>query len=197
VDFVAVLDQAIALLRQRGRLTYRTLQLQFQLDTEHLEALKDELIKGQRLAADEDGEVLVWTGDTATPVSVASPTSLPAPSPATSSPPDAERRQLTVLFCDLVDSTALSSGRVPAGCGYCFGTSPHPSERGQSASDHHSKPVFKTPSTPRNLHLSTRSPSTRRSSTHTSFAQFLAVCRRSKLVAMGTSRHPRCSPLCT
>ena len=55
VDFVAVVDQAIALLRQRGRLTYRTLQLQFQLDAEHLEALKDELIKGQRLATDEDG----------------------------------------------------------------------------------------------------------------------------------------------
>ena len=55
MDFVAVVDQAIALLRQRGRLTYRTLQLQFQLDDEHLEALKDELIKGQRLATDEDG----------------------------------------------------------------------------------------------------------------------------------------------
>ena len=26
MDFVAVMDQAIALLRQRGRLTYRTLQ---------------------------------------------------------------------------------------------------------------------------------------------------------------------------
>ena len=32
MDFVAVVDQVIALLRQRGRLTYRTLQLQFQLD---------------------------------------------------------------------------------------------------------------------------------------------------------------------
>jgi hypothetical protein len=46
VDFVTVVDQAIALLRQRGRLTYRTLQLQFQLDEAHLEALKDELIYG-------------------------------------------------------------------------------------------------------------------------------------------------------
>ena len=71
MDFVAVVDQAIALLRQRGRLTYRTLQLQFQLDAEHLEALKDELIEGQRLAADEAGRVLVWTGDTATPASPA------------------------------------------------------------------------------------------------------------------------------
>jgi hypothetical protein len=52
------------------------------------------------------------------------------------------------------------SGRVPAGYGYCFGTSPNPSERGQSAGDHHSKPVFKTPSTPLDLHLNTLSPST-------------------------------------
>jgi hypothetical protein len=59
VDFVAVVDQAIALLRQRGRLTYRTLQLQFQLDDEHLQALTDELIEGQCLAVDEAGRVLV------------------------------------------------------------------------------------------------------------------------------------------
>ena len=32
VDFVAVVDQAIALLRQRGRLTYRTLQRQCTVD---------------------------------------------------------------------------------------------------------------------------------------------------------------------
>jgi hypothetical protein len=45
VDFGVVLDQAIALLRQRGRLTYRTLQRQFQLDDEVLEDLKEELIE--------------------------------------------------------------------------------------------------------------------------------------------------------
>ena len=32
MDFVAVLDQVITLLRQRGRLTYRTLKRQFELD---------------------------------------------------------------------------------------------------------------------------------------------------------------------
>jgi len=78
VDFVAVVDQAIALLRQRGRLTYRTLQLQFQLDDTHLEALRDELIKGQRLAADEEGAVLVWIGDAASPPA---PAVAPAPTP--------------------------------------------------------------------------------------------------------------------
>jgi hypothetical protein len=44
VDFVAVVDQVIALLRQRGRVAYRTLQRQFQLDDEALEDLKIELI---------------------------------------------------------------------------------------------------------------------------------------------------------
>src|SRR5262244_2250322 len=34
------------------------------------------------------------------------------------------------------------TGRVPAGCGYCFGPSPNPSERGQSVGDQHSKPVL-------------------------------------------------------
>jgi hypothetical protein len=62
VDFVAVVDQAIALLRQRDRLTYRRLQLQFQLDGTHLTALKEELIEGQRLVVDEAGCALVWIG---------------------------------------------------------------------------------------------------------------------------------------
>ena len=113
MDFVAVVDQVIILLRQRGRLTYRTLQRQFQLDDAALDDLKDELIFGQRLAVDEDGRVLVWTGDTATPGSPASPSSLHVPPPAASSPPEAERRQLTVLFCDLVDSTVLASQLDP------------------------------------------------------------------------------------
>jgi hypothetical protein len=55
VDCVAVVDQVIALLRQRARLTYCTLQLQFQPDEAHLEALKEEIIYGQRLAVDEAG----------------------------------------------------------------------------------------------------------------------------------------------
>jgi hypothetical protein len=43
VDFVAVVDQALALLRQRGRVTSRTLQRQFQLDAEALADLLAEL----------------------------------------------------------------------------------------------------------------------------------------------------------
>jgi class 3 adenylate cyclase len=63
MSFEEVLDQAIALLQRRGRLTYRTLKRQFHLDAEALEDLTFELIKGQRLAVDEDGEVLVWIGE--------------------------------------------------------------------------------------------------------------------------------------
>src|SRR5262250_1944817 len=108
MDFVAVLDQVIALLRQRGRVTYSTLNRQFQLNDDVLEDLKEEIIYGQRLAVDEDGRVLVWTGGASPPPeSVASSPpqqegSLAAPltrvaSPAVEPrPADAERRQLTV-----------------------------------------------------------------------------------------------------
>src|SRR5262245_24393618 len=124
VDFVAVLDQVIALLRQRGRLTYSTLKRQFQLDEAALEDVKNELIEGQRLAVDERGNVLVWTGPPETPPTSPASTAPPPTEathrlrtevspPATTAPPDAERRQLTVLFCDLVDSTALSSQLDP------------------------------------------------------------------------------------
>ena len=118
MDFVAVLDQVVALLRQRGCLTYRTLKRQFQLDDAALEDLKLELIKGQRLAVDEEGDVLVWMGAAGTLQEPAARPSPHAPPPATSAVhapyvPNAERRQLTVLFCDLVDSTPLASQLDP------------------------------------------------------------------------------------
>src|SRR5438034_1053171 len=86
MDFVAVVDQVIALLRQRGRMAYRTLQRQFQLDDEALEDLKIELIDSQRLATDEQGTVLVWTGEAASlPASAAVPA--PASAPLGYTPP--------------------------------------------------------------------------------------------------------------
>jgi TOMM system kinase/cyclase fusion protein len=127
MTFEEILDQAMSMLQRRGRVAYRTLQVQFHLDDNALEALKDELLYAQQVARDEDGRVLVWTGGAETPPSppprstthASEPTtqeaSLPrtAPRPVTPSTPEAERRQLTVLFCDLVDSTALSSRLDP------------------------------------------------------------------------------------
>ena len=49
MDLVAVVDQGLPCCASGGCLTYRTLQLQFQLDAVSLEALKDELVYGQRL----------------------------------------------------------------------------------------------------------------------------------------------------
>ena len=94
MTFEEILDQAIAMLQRRGRVTYRTLRLQFQLDEEQLEALKEALIDAERLAVDEEGRVLVWMGGAEI-----------SPSPPPPSTPEAERRQLTVMFCDLVEST--------------------------------------------------------------------------------------------
>ena len=62
MDCVAVLDQMIALLRQRDRVTYSTLTRQFQLDEAAREDVKHERIAGQRRAVDERGHVLAWTG---------------------------------------------------------------------------------------------------------------------------------------
>jgi class 3 adenylate cyclase/predicted ATPase len=129
MTFEEILDQAIAMLQRRGRVTYRTLRLQFQLDEEQLEALKEALLDAERLAVDEEGRVLVWAGPPASPPTTSAsqgatqtngPDQAPpvADVPATAAghvprPSDAERRQLTVLFCDLVDSTALASQLDP------------------------------------------------------------------------------------
>jgi class 3 adenylate cyclase len=122
MDFYAVLAQVSELLQREGRVSYRALKVQFSLDDDQLEALKNELIEAKRLAVDERGRVLVWVGTAppaetpttrtapATPQPDAQPDHLvqSAPLATTSHAPEAERRQLTVMFCDLVDSTVLA-----------------------------------------------------------------------------------------
>jgi hypothetical protein len=80
MTFEEVLDRAIAMLQRRGRLTYRTLKRQFNLDDEALEDLKLELTE----------KIL---------------TSCPALK--------GERKQVTVLFTDIKDSTELSRDLDP------------------------------------------------------------------------------------
>src|SRR5262249_12109486 len=55
MTFEEILDQAIAMLQRRGRLTYSTLKRQFHLDDAALDDLKNELIEGQRLAVTAGG----------------------------------------------------------------------------------------------------------------------------------------------
>src|SRR5215510_12911330 len=130
MDFYAVLDQVIELLRSRGRVTYGALKLQFGLDDEPLAVLKDEIIHAQRLAVDEDNRVLVWVGGqaAASAPSVSSPSGPTAPpaldqarEPLSYTPKhlaekiltsrsalEGERKQVTVLFCDLANSTPIA-----------------------------------------------------------------------------------------
>jgi class 3 adenylate cyclase/tetratricopeptide (TPR) repeat protein len=131
MDFYAVLDQVLDLLRQRGRVTYNALKRQFGLDDACLQDLKDEIIAAQRVAVDEGGTVLVWTGAVAaSPPPVAAPVSErgrpPDTTPLTYTPPhlaekiltsrsalEGERKQVTILFADVKDSTELITDLDP------------------------------------------------------------------------------------
>ena len=127
MDIIAVVDQVITLLRQRGRVAYRTLQMQFTLDDAQLAALKDELFYSQPQVVDDAGRGLVWTGATDTaPTVTAAPVAILAQAPLAYTPPylaekiltsrsalEGERKQVTVLFADLKGSMELLAERDP------------------------------------------------------------------------------------
>ena len=117
MTFDEILAQVRELLQSKGRVAYRALKRRFELDDEYLEDLKAELIDAEHVAHDEDGKVLVWlnkgtrgekakrgNGETGKDFG---PRTLDAGLSA------AERRQLTVMFIDLVGSTALSQQLDP------------------------------------------------------------------------------------
>src|SRR4029453_18783335 len=131
MTFDELLAQIRELLQREQRLSYRALKVRFELDDDRLEALKDELIYAKRLAVDEDGRVLVWTG-TADLAAAPSPRpTFPATpdqerAPRAYTPPhlvekiltarrdfEGERKQVTVLFADIKDSTELIRGLDP------------------------------------------------------------------------------------
>jgi class 3 adenylate cyclase len=113
VTFDEVLEQVRELLRSKGRVAYRALKRRFELDGEYLEDLKAELIDAEHVAVDEDGKVLVWVGASPVQSSEFQVPSPPQPLAPNTQHLEAERRQLTVMFCDLVGSTALSAQLDP------------------------------------------------------------------------------------
>ncbi len=104
MTFSETLTFVAGILLLEKRISYQRLRQEFQLDDETIETLRHEFII-KRLAVDENGLGLAVT--------------CPAGAPASSAPPgkasaqEAERRQLTVMFCDLVGSTALSTQMDP------------------------------------------------------------------------------------
>jgi class 3 adenylate cyclase/tetratricopeptide (TPR) repeat protein len=129
MNFDELLAEVLELLQREQRVSYRAMKRRFNLDDDYLEDIKDELIYAKKLAMDEDNRVLVWGGGTSTPTG-----RTPAPSPARAEtqaataqqPPlaytpqhltekiltsrtalEGERKQVTVLFADIKDSTEL------------------------------------------------------------------------------------------
>src|SRR5215510_135826 len=127
MTFDAILAQVLDLLQHQGRVAYRALKVRFDLDDDYLEALKDELIYARRLAVDEDGRVLVWTGATVSALPSAAvsaqvqdqaplsytPKHLADKILTTRSALEGERKQVTVLFCDIANSTPLAARLGP------------------------------------------------------------------------------------
>src|SRR5712691_11289411 len=137
MTFDEVLSQVQDLLQREQRVSYRGLKRRFALDDEYVEDLKEELIGAKRLASDEDGRFLVWTGPEA-PAAAASqaraspPPSLSShqsPSPTSYTPlhlaeriraeqaaleargsSEGERKTITALFAELKGSTELIEG---------------------------------------------------------------------------------------
>jgi len=136
MDFTLLLTLVTFLLERERRLSYRYIRRQFALDDETLEELRYELVVVRRLAVEDDAEALIWGGTADASALVdrsgeasapkppahhslgAQPRSTPQHREAVSAPTplksaQAERRQLTVMFCDLVGSTALSTKMDP------------------------------------------------------------------------------------
>jgi class 3 adenylate cyclase/predicted ATPase len=125
MTFEEIVAQVIDVLQREGRVSYRALQRRFDLDDAYLDDLKVELIEAKQLASDENDRILVWAPQAAPTVppstaQAAPPGAVPAaltPQEASAhvapSVPEAERRQLTVLFCDLADSIRLSQQLDP------------------------------------------------------------------------------------
>ena len=63
MDFYEVLERVLELLQRHRRLSYRALKVQFELDDDRLDLLKEELLYAQYPIADDHGRGLVWTGE--------------------------------------------------------------------------------------------------------------------------------------
>ena len=130
MTFDDILAQIIDLLKRQGRVSYGALKRRFDLDDDYLNDLKDELLYVHPVK-DDEGRGLVWTGDQAsaaatppvpeTPVLPSAPATDQAREPLSYTPKhlaekiltsrsalEGERKQVTVLFCDLANSTPIA-----------------------------------------------------------------------------------------
>jgi hypothetical protein len=137
MKFSVVVEQVLDVVQRQGRVSYRMLKREFELDDDFLADLKEELLYSYAQQVREEGPGLVWTGATSVPSSPFQVSSSPFPTP-NSHPPvaytpphlaariraeqaameargatDGERKTITALFADLKGSTALVEGLDP------------------------------------------------------------------------------------
>src|SRR5262249_18347739 len=111
------------MLQQHGRVSYRALKRQFAISDDYLADLTDAILFAYPQVCDAEGRGLVWAGDA--PLASRG-TEGAARAPLAYTPPylaeqilasrsllAGERKQVTVLFADLKDSTELIRGLDP------------------------------------------------------------------------------------
>src|SRR5258705_10039700 len=111
MKFSAVVEQVLDLLQRQGRVSYRALKREFELDDDLLADLKEELLYAHAQEVQEEGPGLAWVGEnvegekakrekgeTEEPLT----SSDTRPKTLDARPSAGERRQLTVQFIDLV-----------------------------------------------------------------------------------------------
>lgn len=101
-SFLDVVHAALAILEREGRIGHRTLKRQLEVSDEAFDDLVAEIVIARQAAVDLDGQVLVWNRGSGSPSSADVVRDAPDEGVA------GERRQMTIMFCDLVGSTAMS-----------------------------------------------------------------------------------------
>ena len=97
MTFVEKLEQVRELLQSKGRMSYRALKRQFDLDDDYLADLKEELLYTHAQQVREEGPGLVWISAAPVPSTTQSPAPDPQP-PSTYTPPHlAERIRAATL----------------------------------------------------------------------------------------------------
>ena len=106
MDFKQVLSELTQWLKRDGRVSFLAIKRQFDIDDETLRDLVDSLVFAQPVTETKGG--LIWSGESDDLPDIPN-----EKSDRHVIPTSAERRQITVMFCDLADSTSLAQSLDP------------------------------------------------------------------------------------
>ena len=63
MEFYDVVGHVLELLQRQKRVSYRALKLQFRIDDDYIEDVKEELLYAHQSSVQTDDRGLIWTGD--------------------------------------------------------------------------------------------------------------------------------------